>query len=64
MSMVIVGYIVYAILSPRTGLMNQIISSSAATGRCGHEFKILAIHLTVVNIWKGIGMGSMMALQP
>ena len=25
MSMVIVGYIVYAILSPRTGLMNQII---------------------------------------
>ena len=39
MSMVIVGYIVYAILSPRTGLMNQIIHGTffLAQGN-GEEF--------------------------
>lgn len=61
MSMVIVGYIVYAILSPRTGLLNQILQFF------GHEPidaymnpKYWPFILTIVNLWKGVGMGSMM----
>ena len=61
MSMVIVGSIVYALLSPRTGLMNQIIQFF---GRDPVDVymnpKYWPFILTVVNLWKGIGMGSMM----
>ena len=61
MSMVIVGYIVYAILSPRTGLMNQIIQFFGGDPVDVYmNSKYWPFILTVVNIWKGIGMGSMM----
>lgn len=61
MSMVIVGYIVYAILSPRTGLMNQIIQFFGGDPVDVYmNAKYWPFILTVVNIWKGIGMGSMM----
>ena len=61
MSMVIVGYIVYAILSPRTGLMNQIIQFFGGNPVDVYmNSKYWPFILTVVNIWKGIGMGSMM----
>ena len=59
--MVIVGYIVYAILSPRTGLMNQIIQFFGGDPVDVYmNSKYWPFILTVVNIWKGIGMGSMM----
>ena len=61
MSMVIVGYIVYAILSPRTGLMNQIIQLFGGDPVDVYmNPKYWPFILTVVNLWKGIGMGSMM----
>lgn len=61
MSMVIVGFVTYAILSPMHGAMNQII-----TGLGGEAIDVYTKPgawpgiLTAVNIWKGIGMGSMM----
>ena len=55
MSMVIVGYIVYAILSPRTGLMNQIIQFFGGDPVDVYmNSKYWPFILTVVNIWKGI----------
>lgn len=61
MSMVIVGYVTYAVLSPRSGLMNQIL---ALFGKEPVDVYMKAgcwpAILTIVNIWKGIGMGSMM----
>ena len=61
MSMVIVGYVTYAVLSPRSGLMNQILNlfgqdSVDVYMNPGYWPLILPI----VNICKGIGMGSMM----
>ena len=61
MSMVIVGYVVYALLSPKTGLFNQIlmifgqepVDMYMEPGRW-------PVILTLVNLWKGVGMGSMM----
>ena len=61
MSMVIVGYIVYAILSPRTGLLNQIIQFFGGDPVDVYmNPKYWPFILTIVNLWKGIGMGSMM----
>lgn len=61
MSMVIVGYITYAILSPRGGVINQVLS---LFGQENVDVYMKAgywpIILTVVNIWKGVGMGSLM----
>lgn len=61
MSMVIVGYITYVVLSPRGGVLNQILTL------CGLESVDVYMKagywpaiLTVVNIWKGVGMGSLM----
>ena len=61
MSMVVVGFITYAILSPTAGVMNQL---RAMFGQGAVDVYMTpsawpAI-LTIVNIWKGIGMGSMM----
>ena len=65
MSMVIVGYIVYAILSPRTGLMNQIIQFFGGDPVDVYmNSKYWPFILTVVNIWKGIGMGSILCIIP
>lgn len=61
MSMVIVGYVAYAVLSPKSGLMNQVLR---ALGKDPVDVYMNAgywpLLLTIVNIWKGIGMGSMM----
>lgn len=61
MSMVIVGYVAYAVLSPKSGLMNQVLR---ALGKDPVDVYMNAgywpLILTIVNIWKGIGMGSMM----
>lgn len=61
MSMVVVGFITYAILSPTSGVMNQV---RALFGQEAVDVYMMpgawpAI-LTIVNLWKGIGMGSMM----
>lgn len=61
MSFVVVGFIAYAILSPTNGFMNQII-----TGLGGDKVDVYIkpgawpLILSLVNIWKHIGMGSMM----
>ncbi|MBR3761436.1 MAG: sugar ABC transporter permease [Lachnospiraceae bacterium] len=61
MSFVVVGFITYAILSPTNGFMNQVI-----TGLGGDKIDVYInagvwpLILSLVNIWKGIGMGSMM----
>lgn len=61
MSMVIVGYVVYAILSPKTGLLNQIIVLFGGKPVDMYmEPKYWPAILTIVNIWKNVGMGSMM----
>ena len=61
MSMVIVGYVVYAILSPRTGLLNQIIMFFGGEPIDTYmNAKYWPFILTIVNLWKGVGMGSMM----
>ena len=61
MSMVIVGYVAYAVLSPKSGLMNQVLR---ALGKDPVDVYMNAgywpLILTIVNIWNGIGMGSMM----
>ena len=61
MSYVIVGYVTYAILSPRAGFMNSIIELFGSEPidvyvRPGYWPFIL----TIVSIWKGIGIGSLM----
>ena len=61
MSMVVVGYVAYAILSPRNGFLNLILQA------CGRDpidvysnIKAWPIILSIVHVWKGIGMGSLM----
>lgn len=61
MSMVIVGYVTYAILSPKTGFLNQILIKLGQEPldvymKAGYWPAIL----TIVTLWKGVGMGSMM----
>ncbi len=61
MSMVVVGYVTYTILSPSSGLMNRLIEFMG-----GEPLDVYTkpgawpVILTIVNIWKGIGMGSLM----
>lgn len=61
MSMVIVGYLTYAILSPRNGVMNAIITAFG-----GEPIDVYMkpgawpLIFTIVSVWKGVGMGSMM----
>ncbi len=61
MSMVIVGYITYAIIGPKNGVLNAIITAFG-----GEPIDLYMkpgawpLILTIVNIWKGVGMGSMM----
>lgn len=61
MSMVIVGYITYAILSPKAGVLNHLL---VALGGESIDAYMNAAYwpaiLTIVKIWKGIGMGSLM----
>lgn len=60
MSMVIVGYVTYAFMSPQNGFINGVLKFF---GHAGLDLYIKAeawpAILTIVNIWKGVGMGSM-----
>jgi len=61
MSMVVVGYITYAVLSPRGGLLNQILNLLGQTPLDVYTKPAYwPLILTIVNIWKGVGMGSVM----
>ena len=61
MSMVIVGYITYAILSPANGVLKGVIEFFGGEPIDVYmETKWWPLILTVVSIWKGVGMGSMM----
>lgn len=61
MSFVIVGFITYAILSPTNGFLNEIIRLFG-----GNPIDVYTkpgvwpAILSIVKVWKGIGMGSMM----
>ncbi len=61
MSMVVVGYVTYAILSPTTGALNY-LRQFLGMGKTDVYMKPGAwpMILTIVNLWKGVGMGSMM----
>ena len=64
MSMVIVGYIVYAILSPRTGLMNQIIQFFGGDPVDVYmNAKYWPFILIFVNTWKGVGYGCLIYIS-
>lgn len=61
MSMVIVGFVTYAVLSPTMGVMNEIIEAFGGQRIDVYmNAKYWPLILTIVNIWKGVGMGSMM----
>ena len=61
MSMVIVGYITYAILSPTTGILSKVMAffGMKMTDVYTNASCWPAI-LTIVNLWKSVGIGSMM----
>ena len=58
-SWVVVGYIAYAILNPSYGVLNQILTA-LGLGKIDVYSKpeVWPIILTVVNVWKNIGMDS------
>ena len=61
MSFVIVGFITYAILSPTNGFLNQIIGVFG--GKNIDVYTKPAVWpaiLSIVKVWKGVGIGSMM----
>ena len=61
MSMVVVGYITYAILSPRSGFMNEILSIfGVAPIDVYTKIGAWPVILSIVKVWKGIGMGTLM----
>lgn len=61
MSFVIVGYITYAIIGPKNGVLNAIITAFGGEPIDLYmEPGAWPLILTIVNVWKGVGMGSMM----
>ncbi|MDD7366724.1 MAG: ABC transporter permease subunit, partial [Clostridiales bacterium] len=61
MSMVVVGFITYAVLAPKMGLLDQVVRAFGGTPVDVYmEPKYWPAILTIVNVWKGVGMGSMM----
>ena len=64
MSMVIVAYLVYAYLSPTTGLFNSIIESFGGQPiEWYQETKYWPFILLFVNQWKGVGFGMILYLS-
>lgn len=63
-SMVIVSYIVYAILSPETGLMNKTVLPMVGKDPISwySETKYWPYILIIVNTWKGVGYGCLIYL--
>lgn len=63
-SMVVVSYLVYAYLSPSTGLLNNIINKFGGESvKWYSEPKYWPFILTFVNQWKGIGFGMILYLS-
>lgn len=61
MSMVVVGYITYAILCPTYGVLTNVLKSFGIEGYDAYmKTGIWPWILTIVNIWKGVGTGSLM----
>ncbi len=59
LSWVIVGYITYTLFHPELGVFNQILKALGLEGANWYgEAKYWPFILPVVNIWKGVGMGS------
>ena len=59
LSWVIVGYISYVFLSPESGILNSlIIALGGEKIKWYSDPKYWPFILTAINIWKGIGMGS------
>lgn len=64
MSMVIVAYLVYAYLSPGTGLVNSVIRGFGGEGIEWYKEKIYwPFILVFVNLWKSIGFGMVLYLS-
>ena len=60
MSMVIVGYITYAFMSPQNGFINSILGLFGLPGVDLYtKAEWWPLILTIVSNWKGVGMGSM-----
>jgi len=60
MSMVLMSYIVYAVLSPTSGILNMIIKMMGGEAiEWYSEPKYWPVILTITNIWKGTGYGSL-----
>jgi putative aldouronate transport system permease protein len=59
LSWVIVGYVTYILFNPVFGVFNQIITTFGGKGVDWYsEVKYWPFILTFSNIWKGVGMGS------
>ena len=61
MSIVLVSYIVYIFLDPANGLINKVLVSMGM-GKIGwySDPKYWPFILSVVNVWKGVGYGSLL----
>lgn len=58
-SWVMVAYVVYAILNPQYGIMNKILESFGLEGANWYaESKYWPAILTIVSLWKNVGMDS------
>ena len=61
MSWVIVGYVTYAIFSPRYGVLNQILGVLGMEGVDVYaNASVWPFILTICNTWKGVGAGSLL----
>ena len=59
LSWVIVSYITYILLNPNLGMLNQIMKAFGLEEVNWYsEKKYWPLFLTIVNVWKGIGMNS------
>lgn len=60
LSMVIVGFISFAILHPNSGFLNEVLEMFGVPSGTVNVYQTVGVWpliLTIVNIWKGVGMG-------
>lgn len=61
MSIVLVSYIVYAFLSPASGVLNKVITMFGGTAIDWYaDPKYWPVILTIVRVWNGVGYGSLL----
>lgn len=59
LSWVVVGFITYAILNPSQGILNQVLEGMGFEPvQWYSDPKYWPVILTIVNLWNGVGMGS------